>query len=65
MELNAGSKVRVTLIKSLIGRQKKQIQTATALGLTKIRDSREYENNRSIQGMINLISHLLRVESVV
>lgn len=57
-------KVRITLVKSLIGRQEKQIKTAKALGLNKIRDSKECVNNASTQGMINTISHLLEVEQI-
>ena len=58
------AKVKVTLVKSLIGRKKDHIATANALGLRKIRNTVEVEATAPIQGMIKKISYMLNVEEV-
>ena len=58
------AKVRVTLVKSLIGRKKDHIATANALGLRKRRNTVEVEANEAINGMIKKIDYLLKVEEV-
>ena len=54
--------VRVTQIASGLGRKKDQIQTLAGLGLGKLRRTRELEDTPSVRGMINKVSHLVRVE---
>ncbi len=56
------SKIKVTLKKSLIGRKKKHIATANALGLRKIGKTMEHQDTPQIRGMINQIDYLLHVE---
>ena len=58
------SKIKVTLIRSTIGSKKDQIATVKALGLNKIGASKEFENIPSIGGMVNKVSHLLKVEEI-
>ena len=43
---------KITLVKSLIGRKPNQVKTAKALGLTKIGQCVEKEENEAIKGMI-------------
>ncbi len=57
-------KVRVTQIRSGIGHPKNQKRTLVALGLRKIRQSREVELTPPIQGMIKTVSHLVKVEEI-
>ncbi len=57
-------KVRITLVRSPLGRKPNQRRTVEALGLRKIRQSVEKELNDPIQGMINTVSHLVKVEEV-
>ena len=59
-----GSKrtVKVTQIRSGLGRKKDQIQTLTGLGLGKLRRSRELEDTPSVRGMIDRVKHLVEVE---
>ncbi|MBO5843679.1 MAG: 50S ribosomal protein L30 [Bacteroidales bacterium] len=57
-------KVKVTQIKSGIGRPADQKRTLEALGLRKIRQSRVYELTAPIQGMIAKVSHLVEVEEI-
>lgn len=58
------SMLRITLKKSFIGRQEKQIKTAKALGLTKVGRTVEHEDNPSIRGTIQKIGFMLDVEEV-
>jgi large subunit ribosomal protein L30 len=58
------AKLRITLVKSLIGRKKDHIATANALWLTKIRKTVEPEATPQVQGMIKKIEYLLKVEEV-
>ena len=58
------AKVKITLVKSLIGRKKEHIATVNALGLRKIRKSVEHEETPQIRGMINKVIYLIKVEEV-
>lgn len=58
------AKIKVTLVKSLIGRKKDHIATANALGLKKIGKTVEKEETPQIKGMIKKIDYLLKVEEV-
>lgn len=55
-------KVRITLVKSPIGYNKKQRDTVRALGLLKINASREVTLTPHMQGMVDKVIHLLQVE---
>lgn len=57
-------KVKVTLVRSTIGRKPDQRKTVTALGLNKMNSTTVHEANPCVMGMINKISHLLRVEEI-
>ena len=56
--------LKVTLVKSVIGSKKDQIATVEALGLTKIRDTKEHADNPQIRGMVNKVKHLVKVEEI-
>ena len=56
--------LRVTLVKSVIGSKKDQIATVEALGLKKIRDTKEHADNPQIRGMINKVKHLVKYEEI-
>ena len=57
----AKKKIKITLVKSLIGSTEKQRRVAKALGLTKKDQTVEHENSAVIMGMVNAIPHLLKV----
>ncbi len=57
-------KIKVTLIHSVIGRKEDQKRTVKALGLKKISSSRVHDDNLVIRGMVNKVSHLVKVEDV-
>ncbi|MGI9290335.1 MAG: 50S ribosomal protein L30 [Gammaproteobacteria bacterium] len=58
----ANGKVKVTLIKSKYGRLKNHKACVAGLGLRRINHSVIVEDTPENRGMINKISHLLRVE---
>lgn len=58
------NKIKVTLIKSTIGRKDDQIATVAALGLRKIRSEVTHDDNPQIRGMVNKVKHLVSVEEV-
>ncbi|MFR8975246.1 MAG: 50S ribosomal protein L30, partial [Eubacteriales bacterium] len=53
------AKLKVTLMKSTIGRKKDHIATVKALGLKKIRDEKIHEANPTILGMINKVDYMV------
>ena len=55
------AKVKVTLVKSLIGAKPNQKLTAKSLGLAKIGDCIEHEDNAVLAGKVKVISHLVKV----
>ncbi|MHB1127429.1 MAG: 50S ribosomal protein L30 [Bacillota bacterium] len=57
-------KIKITLIKSFIGRTEQQKETARALGLNKIRSTVVKDDSPSIRGMVRKIEHLLQVEEI-
>ena len=57
-------KLRITYKKSSIGYRKDQGGTVRALGLRKLNQTVEHDDTPVIRGMINKISHLLKVEEV-
>jgi len=57
-------KVRVTLVRSVIGYTDDQRATARALGLRKMHQSRIHTETPQIAGMLHKIRHLLKVEEV-
>ena len=56
--------LRVTQIKSTIGRPKGQGLTLKALGLGKIGRTVEKVDNPSVRGMIFKVKHLVKVEEI-
>ncbi|MDR3204312.1 MAG: 50S ribosomal protein L30 [Deltaproteobacteria bacterium] len=58
------NKVKITQIKSSIGRLPGHRRTVAALGLKKIGSSKVHTLTPSIRGMINQVGYLLKVEDV-
>lgn len=54
-------KVKITLVKSLIGRKENQILTCKSLQLRKIGDSKVVEKTANLEGKLAVISHLVEV----
>ncbi len=56
--------ITFTLAKSGIGSTKKIIATLTGLGLTKMNKTVTRKNTPELRGMLNKVSHLVRIEEV-
>lgn len=54
--------VKITQVKSVIDRSQRQKDTIRALGLRKVNQTVEKELTPQIQGMINKVNHLVKVE---
>jgi large subunit ribosomal protein L30 len=57
-------KLRITQIRSAIGRVKGQKQMVRALGIRRLYQSVEHEDNPAVRGMIQKVKHLVKVEEV-
>ncbi|MCK9219328.1 MAG: 50S ribosomal protein L30 [Bacteroidales bacterium] len=57
-------KIKVTQVRSGIGRPLRQKRTLEALGLKKIRQTVEHEATPQILGMVHKVIHLVTVEEV-
>ena len=61
MSDSAKPTVRVTQVRSGLGRKKSQIATLAGLGLGKLRRTRELEDTPEVRGMINAVKHLVEI----
>jgi len=55
-------KVKLTQVRSIIDRSKRQKDTMKALGLRRMNQTVEKEATPQIIGMVNKVKHLLKVE---
>ncbi len=55
-------KLRVTLMKSLIGTKREHRASVRGLGLRRINHTVEVEDTPAVRGMINKVSYLVRCE---
>ncbi|MBP6303154.1 MAG: 50S ribosomal protein L30 [Bacteroidia bacterium] len=58
------AKIKITQIKSIIDRNENQKRTVRALGLRKLNHSVELEATPQIMGMVNVVSHLVKIENI-
>lgn len=58
------NKLEVTLTRSVIGRPGDQRETVKALGLRKMHQTVEHQDNPAIRGMINKVAHLVTVKEI-
>ena len=54
-------KIKITLVKSVIGRPKDQKATVLALGIRKMHQTVEKNANPQIMGMVKKVAHLLKI----
>jgi len=64
MAKKKAKKIRIQLVRSVIGRLPEQRRTIKALGLKKMNSSVEQEMTPVIMGMVNAVSHLVKVEEI-
>jgi large subunit ribosomal protein L30 len=55
--------VKVTLVKSVIGRLESHRATVKGLGLRRMHHTVELEDTPAVRGMINKVNYLLKVEA--
>ena len=58
------NKLKLTQVKSQIGRKYDQDRTLKALGLGRIGKTKELPDNESVRGMIFKVKHLVEVEEL-
>ena len=58
------NKIKIKLIRSLIGKPKKQREIIRGLGLRRINHEVIREDRPEIWGMINKVKHLVKVEPI-
>jgi large subunit ribosomal protein L30 len=57
-------KLRITLVKSVIGYSRRQKDTVKALGLRRVNQSVVQDDNPVIRGMVDKVNHLIEVEEL-
>jgi len=56
--------VKVTLVRSPIGHESSQRRTLVGLGLGKLNSSKVLKDSPELRGMVNKVSHLIKVEEL-
>ena len=59
---SVSKKIKITQVKSAIGRLENQKATIKALGIRKLNKSVIHDDNAVIRGMVNTVKHLVKVE---
>ncbi|PID93710.1 MAG: 50S ribosomal protein L30 [Bacteroidetes bacterium] len=57
-------KIKITQVRSIIGRPERQKRTMAALGLHKMHQTVEHEQSPQVMGMVDKVRHLVTVEEV-
>ncbi len=57
-------KIRVTLIRSMIGRPEKHRKVLRSMGLTRMHKTIEMEDTPSLRGKIHKVMHLVKTEEI-
>lgn len=55
-------RLKITLVRSMIGRPEKQRKVLRGMGLTKMNRTVELEDTPSVRGMVFAVSHLVKAE---
>ena len=58
------SKLKITQVKGLVNTNQNQRRVMQSLGLRKIHQSVEHQDNTAIRGQIRKVSHLVQVEEI-
>ena len=54
--------LKVTLVKSMIGRPEKHRRVLRGMGLTKVNKTVELQDTPAVRGMIHIVSHLVKAK---
>ncbi len=55
-------KLKITLVRSMIGRPEKQRKVLRGMGLTRLNKSVVLEDTPAIRGMVHAVNHLVKAE---
>lgn len=58
----ADKKIKVTLVKSLIGTKQSHRATVRGLGLRRLNSTSELQDTPAVRGMINKVAYLVKCE---
>lgn len=58
------SKLKITQVKGLVNTNQNQRRVMQTLGLRKINQSVEHQDNPAVRGQIRKVSHLVQVEEI-
>jgi large subunit ribosomal protein L30 len=58
------ARLRITLVKSQIGSLPKHRKTIRSLGLRKLHQTVEKNDDPAIRGMVNAVKHMVRLEEI-
>jgi large subunit ribosomal protein L30 len=58
------AKLKITLVKSMIGRPTKHRKVLRGMGLTKVNKTVQLEDTPAIRGMVAKVSHLVNAEEL-
>jgi large subunit ribosomal protein L30 len=58
------AKLKITQVRSTIGRLPRHRRTIEALGLGRIRKTVIHDDTPTIRGMVNAVMHLVKVEEI-
>ncbi len=56
--------LKITLVKSMIGRPEKHRKVLRGMGLTKMNKTVELQDTPSIRGMVRAVSHMVTAEEI-
>ena len=56
------SKLKITYVRSVIGRPEKHKRIVQALGLRKLNQTVMHQDNSAVRGMVRKVGHLVRME---
>lgn len=57
------SKIKITQVRSVIDRPRRQKETIKALGLKRMHHTVEHEATPAIMGMVEKVKHLIKIEA--
>jgi large subunit ribosomal protein L30 len=63
-QTSAGGQLKITLVRSTIGRPWDQERTVRSLGIRRMHQTVVRPDNPSIRGMVTKVRHLVKVEEV-
>ncbi len=59
-----GKKLKITLVRSSIGRPEKQRRVLRGMGLTKLNKTVLLSNTSEVRGMVRKVAHLIMIEEI-